>query len=149
MKRAVLANEYGVFKNAVRDWFAEIQSGTALDSKAYKDFAKHIVAPGDCVITFNYDVSLERELRFAGKFEAGYGYGFSIPGVPGNSSTKVLKLHGSTSWLALLFGGISGFSAFQPGRTLGDPVIPKKELSFLGYTKAADPRLEWEAGRCR
>jgi len=57
--------------------------------------------------------------------------------------TKVLKLHGSTSWLALLFGGMtSGFSAFQPGNTLSArPVIAKNELSFLGYTDAVDPRF--------
>src|SRR5208282_5807803 len=100
IKRAVIANEYGVFKNAVCEWFAEIQQGVALTSSAYQDFARGIVAPGDCVITFNYDVSLERELRLARKFEVGDGYGFPIEGLPGGSKTKVLKLHGSTSWLA-------------------------------------------------
>jgi len=140
-RRTLTANEYGVFKNALRDWFAEIQRGKALASSAYQDFAKNIVAKGDCVITFNYDVSLERELRLAKRFEVGDGYGFPIEGLPGNSGTKVFKLHGSTNWLALLFGGItSGFSAFQPGNTLSArPVIAKNELSFLGYTDAADP----------
>ncbi len=143
LKRAGVANEYGVLKNAVRDWFAEIQQGAALTSSAYRDFAKGVIARGDCVITFNYDVSLERELRLAGRFEVGDGYGFPIEGLPGGSATKVLKLHGSTSWLALLFGGIvSGSSAFEPGHTLGDrPVIAKNELSFLGYTDAVDPRF--------
>ena len=142
-KRAVLANQYGVFKNAVRAWFAEIQQGTALQSSAYRDFARNIVVPGDCIITFNYDVSLDRELHLAGKFEVGDGYGFQIEGLPGRSPTKILKLHGSTSWLALLFGGItSGVSQFSPGHTLGDrPVIPKNELSFLGYADAIDPRF--------
>jgi hypothetical protein len=132
-----------VFKNAVREWFAEIQQGAALESSAYQDFARNIVAPGDCIITFNYDVSLERELRLARKFEVGDGYGFPIEGLPGRSSTKVLKLHGSTNWLALLFGGLtSGPSAFQPGNTLSvPPVIGKKELSFLEYTGAVDPRF--------
>jgi hypothetical protein len=137
LQRAVLANEYGVFKNAVRDWFAEIQYGPALNSTAYKDFARDIVVPGDCVITFNYDVSLERELRLAGKFEVGDGYGFRVEGLPTGSKVKVLKLHGSTNWLALLF------ASFQPGGTLSDrPVIAKNELSFLGYADAADPRFE-------
>ena len=72
LERAVIANEYGVFKNAVRDWFAEIQQGAALTSSTYQDFAKNIVVPGDVVITFNYDVSLERELRLAGRFEVGF-----------------------------------------------------------------------------
>jgi hypothetical protein len=143
LRRAAIAHEYGVFKNAVRDWFAEIQQGVALASSAYRDFARNIIVPGDCIITFNYDVSLERELRLAGRFEVGDGYGFPIEGLPAKSGTTLLKLHGSTSWLALLFGGMtSGFSAFQPGHTLGDrPVIAKNELSFLGYTDAVDPRF--------
>jgi hypothetical protein len=141
--RAVLANNYGVFKNAVRAWFAEIQQGAALNSLAYQAFARNIVVPGDCIITFNYDVSLDRELRLAGRFEVGDGYGFPIESLPGGSPTKILKLHGSTNWLALLFGGMtSGYSQFQLGNTLGDrPVIAKNELSFLGYADAIDPRF--------
>jgi hypothetical protein len=141
-RRALVANEYGVFKNAVREWFAEIQRGRqAMTSSAYRAFARNIAAKGDCIITFNYDVSLERELRLAGKFEVGDGYGFPIEGLPGKSATKVLKLHGSTNWLALLFGGMtSGLSAFRHGNTLGArPAIPKNELSFLEYADAADP----------
>ncbi len=142
-ERAVVANEYGVLKNAVREWFAEIQRGTALKSSVYQDFANNVVSPGDFIITFNYDVSLDRELHLAGKFEVGDGYGFPIERIPGESATRILKLHGSTSWLALLFGGItSGYAQFHPGKTLGDrPVIPKNELSFLGYVDAIDPRF--------
>lgn len=143
-KRSVVANEYGVLKNAVREWFASIQRGAALSSSTYQAFAREIVASGDCIVTFNYDVSLERELRLAGKFELGDGYGFSIEGLPGGSATRVLKLHGSTSWLALLFGGIrSGASQLMPGSTLGArPVIGKNEISFLGYPDAAvDPKF--------
>jgi hypothetical protein len=141
VRRTLVANEYGVFKNAVREWFAEIQQGKALDSSVYRDFANEIVIPGDCIVTFNYDVSLERELRLAGKFEIGDGYGFRIEGLPGESATKILKLHGSTSWLALLFGGMtSGISSFQRGNTLGTrPAIPRNELSFLGYAHEVDP----------
>ena len=140
-QRAVVANEYGVFKNAMRAWFSEIQNGKALKSLTYRDFATNVITPGDCIITFNYDVSLERELKLVGRFEVGDGYGFRIEGLPGGSATKVLKLHGSTSWLALLFGGMrSGFSQFEPGNTLGSrPVIAKNELSFLGYKDVVDP----------
>jgi len=140
-QRSRVASAYGVLQNAVRDWFGEIQRGTALDSPAYRDFAANIVAPGDCIITFNYDVSLERELRRAGKFEIGDGYGFTMEGLPGETKTRVLKLHGSTSWLALLFGGSTGFSSFQPGSTLSRPVIGTNELSFLEYTDVVDPRF--------
>ncbi len=141
-KRAKVANAYGVLQNAVRDWFAEIQSGPALRSSAYRDFASHIVSEDDCIITFNYDVSLERELRCAGKFEIGDGYGFTMEGLQRGSKTRILKLHGSTSWLALLFGGAtSAFSSFQPGNTLSTPVIGSNELSFLGYKDTVDPRF--------
>lgn len=139
-QRVVLGNEYGVLKNAVRAWFSEIQWGVALASCAYRDFARNVIAPGDRVITFNYDVSLERELTLAEKFQVGDGYGFPIENLPVKSATKVFKLHGSTSWLAPLFGGMtSGFAAFQPGQTLGRPAIAKNELSFLGYGDAIDP----------
>jgi hypothetical protein len=141
--RTIVANEYGVFQTAVRAWFAEIQQGPALQSQVYRDFAKSVISNGDCIITFNYDVSLERELKLAGKFEVGDGYGFLIDNLPTGSSTRVLKLHGSTNWLALLFGGItSGPVAFSPGNTLGSrPVIPKNELTFMGYTGASDPKF--------
>jgi hypothetical protein len=142
-KRTVLANEYGVLQTAVRAWFAEIQQRAASLSTAYQSFARDIVARGDCVITFNYDVLLERELRLAGKFEIGDGYGFQIETLPAKSATKVLKLHGSTSWLALLFGGrTSGFFQVGSGGTLESrPVIAKNELSYLGYADAIDPRF--------
>src|SRR5580698_2218273 len=94
LKRTLIANEYGVFKTAVRARFAEIQQDAALTSSAYRDFAVNVVAPGDCIVTFNYDVSLDRELKLAGKFEAGRGYGFPIQGLPEKSDTKILKLHG-------------------------------------------------------
>src|SRR5581483_7641726 len=54
-KRIVVANEYGVLQTAVRAWFAEIQQRAASSSSAYRDFARNIVVPGDCIITFNYD----------------------------------------------------------------------------------------------
>jgi len=137
--RTIVANEQSVLVNAVRSWFTEIrQTGNA---DAYKRFAAEIVAPGDCVITFNYDVSLDRELKLASKFEVGDGYGFRIEQLPDKSATKVLKLHGSTSWLALMFGGItSGPFSFQPGNVLGHrPVIGGDEFSYLGYSNVSDP----------
>jgi hypothetical protein len=143
MKRTVIANEYGVLQTALRAWFVEIQGGAAASTSAYRPFARDVVSPGDSIVTFNYDVLLEKELKRAGKFEVGDGYGFMIEDLPGNSATKVLKLHGSTSWLALLFGGrTSGYFQFEPGNTLGSrPVVPKNELSYLGYPDATDPRF--------
>jgi hypothetical protein len=144
VQRTVLANEYGVLKNALRAWFMEIQRRSALTGYPYQEFAKNVVAAGDRIVTFNYDVSLERELKLAAKFEVGDGYGFRVENLPAESPTRVLKLHGSTSWLALLFGGItSGPFSFEPGNILSSPpVIPKNELSFMGYpADAIDPRF--------
>lgn len=142
-RRTIVANEYGVLQTAVRAWFAEIQHGRALQSSAYRHFARNLISRADSIITFNYDVSLDRELKLAGKFEVGDGYGFPIESLPVGSPTKLFKLHGSTNWIALLFGGItSGPFVFTPGNTLGSrPVIPKNELSFLGYADESDPKF--------
>jgi hypothetical protein len=130
--RTIVANEQSVLVNALRSWFIGIQQRRS--AQAYKKFAAEVVASGDCIITFNYDVSLDRELKLAGKFEIGDGYGFRIESLPSGSATRILKLHGSTSWLALIFGGAtSGVSQFQPGGTLGlRPVVGKNEISFSG-----------------
>jgi hypothetical protein len=64
-----------------------------------------------------------------------------MEGLPRGTKTRVLKLHGSTSWLALLFGGSTGFSSFQLGSTLSRPVIGTSELSFLEYSDVIDPRF--------
>jgi len=144
--RAVLANELGVFTYAVRGWFAEIrQQERAL---AYRHFAKNIALPGDCIITFNYDVSLDRELALAGKFAVGDGYGFLIENLPRESHVKILKLHGSTNWLALMFGGIkSGFSQIEPGNTFGSrPVIAKDDLGLVACADAVDPGFQRGGG---
>ena len=45
---------------ALREWFRQIHRGTA---DAYAGFAETIAQPGDMMITFNYDDSLERELK--------------------------------------------------------------------------------------
>ncbi len=142
VKRAKIGAAYGVLQNAVRDWFGAIQRSSKLDP-TYREFAKNVISDGDCIITFNYDVSFERELKHAGKFEIGDGYGFPMEGLPVGSKTKMLKLHGSTSWLALLFGGVTaGFSSFA-GNTLSSPVIGTNELLFLGYDEGVvDPRFK-------
>lgn len=80
-------------------------------------FARVIVQPGDTVITFNYDTLAESFLCEARKWLPHDGYGVhlplgyepfgqpifsdlphSLPELPG-SPVKVLKLHGSASWV--------------------------------------------------
>ncbi len=43
---------------------------------AYARFSDTIVRTGDVILTFNYDDSLERELRRASKWDVAQGYGF-------------------------------------------------------------------------
>jgi hypothetical protein len=52
----------------------------------------------------------------------------------------LLKLHGSTNWLALLFGGAtSGVFAVHGGALGARPVIASGDISFLGYDGLSDP----------
>ena len=97
---------------AIRELFKEIHQRDQGD--AYAIFASRIVKPDDCVISFNYDVSLDSHLCKAGKWSAGDGYGFSLEGLPQDSQVKLLKLHGSINWLAVLFGGRTGGSLLFP-----------------------------------
>ena len=60
----------------------------------------------DVVVTFNYDDSLERELRRRGLWDVSQGYGFPLGKSGQPSPVLVLKLHGSINWLALIFGGV-------------------------------------------
>ena len=109
---------------AIREWFTEIRQQPA---ESYRLFARCIVQPGDVIISFNYDVSLDRELKLADKWQVGDGYGFPIDGLPDGSRVKLLKLHGSANWLARV--------PLQESR----PLLCRSELSFLGYPSEVDP----------
>jgi hypothetical protein len=120
--------DYHVLSDALQERFGEIRENPA---GAYEHFCAHVVRPGDCIITFNYDVSVDRELRRAGKWHVGDGYGFTIVELPEKSPVKILKLHGSSNWLASLWQ--------SPGDGFGwRPVISDAEMSFLGYTDQRD-----------
>lgn len=101
----------------------------------YEKFAQEKVYPNDVVITFNYDVACERELRKAGIWQISDGYGFSagLHDFPA-SRVRVLKLHGSTNWLDVILGGIHA-GGFDPDGSLGErPVIyGTRSFETLGY----------------
>jgi hypothetical protein len=87
------------------------------------------------IITFNYDDSLERELKRSDKWDISRGYGFPLNSVKRSSDVLVLKLHGSMNWLVSVFGGATG-GAFivNPESSFGNyPVIHPADLNFLGY----------------
>jgi len=128
-----LGTRLGYLSTALRTWFCKIRTGKA---HAYAQFAESIVRPGDVVISFNYDDSLERELKRVGKWDISRGYGFDLGSVIEPSAVLILKLHGSINWLVSLFGGATPGSVFAvPGNSsLGDrPVIHRADLEYLGY----------------
>lgn len=132
-ERMRLGNSRGRLVDCLRQWFREIHRNPA---PLYTDFSKRIIDPGDIVITFNYDDSLERELRACGKWDAGNGYGFRLGEQESHSPVSVLKLHGSINWLVSLFGGaLGGAFIVNPQSSMGEhPVIHQADLEFLGYT---------------
>jgi hypothetical protein len=128
-------------REAVCVFFDSIRTNNA---SLYRQLASEVVQNGDVVITFNYDVSLDRELREAGKWEISNGYGFDLetPDIQ-SSATTLLKLHGSTNWMDSIFAGLRGGQTQQGGGdSLGTrPVILPREFEFLGYAGAHDPRF--------
>jgi len=131
IERGNLSHQLSWIGYGIQQWFREIRQRP---SASYELFAQSIVQPGDTVITFNYDDSLDRELRRSGKWQIEDGYGFRLGQTQVASQVRLLKLHGSINWLVSVFGGKTGF--FQGGEdSLGfKPVIHQVDLDFLGYT---------------
>jgi hypothetical protein len=107
-------------------------------------FAKSIIEPGDTIVTFNYDDSLDRELRRRGIWNVSNGYGFPLGHDEGSSEVMLLKLHGSANWLISLFGGaVHGAFLVNPANSMGEaPVIHRADLRFLGYDEFAGRTYE-------
>jgi hypothetical protein len=101
---------------------------------SYAAFAEARCRAGDVVITFNYDDSLERELKRMHLWDVSQGYGFPLGSLEHPSDVCVLKLHGSINWLVSLFGGATSGTFAVERTTMGDhPVIHQADLRFLGY----------------
>ncbi len=142
-QRGNLGTSSGKLCEALPEWFRQICTSPA---PSYAMFAEHIAQPGDTVITFNYDVSLERELRRFGRWDISRGYGFPLGTVDIPSEVTMLKLHGSVNWLISLYGGATG-GAFliDPPSSMGSgPVIHRFDLELLGYTNFSG--RTWESG---
>ncbi len=126
--------------HGLRRWFEQIDRTSP--NLSYHLFAREVIQPNDTVITFNYDVSLDKELKRAGLWEVGDGYGFEIENLPASSRVALLKLHGSINWRALLFGGRRAAVVNNLERSLGRrPVLFDSDLRTLGYDHAVDSRL--------
>ncbi len=128
---------------AIRESFDFIRQQPA---DLYQGLAR-MLHPGDAVITFNYDLGIERALQRKGVWQLTNGYGFPIQDDE-PSQVNIYKLHGSTNWHALLFqgrmGGPFAISFDSHGRlsSLGDrPVLPcRPDLDYLGLPDFVDPR---------
>lgn len=127
------------FVESLRQWFGNIHRQR--NARAYEVFASEIVQSGDCIVSFNYDVSLDSKLHQAGKWEVGDGYGFSADGLARGSRVKLLKLHGSINWFAVMFGGRTGgpFSLGSEGVFGRRPAFCDNDLTALGYQNVHDP----------
>lgn len=116
-------------KEAIRDYFDAIRSAPAV----LYDSLACLVRPDDVVITFNYDLGVERALRAAGSWDVKRGYGFPIESADTPSPVEVLKLHGSTNWRALLFGGRTGFSVARNSVGNRPVLFFRPDLAYVGY----------------
>ena len=113
--------------SAFREFFYEIEKKRS-EPAAYDNFA-HKVAPGSSIITFNYDVALERSLAKHEKWDIGNGYGFQFLADRPPSTVKVYKLHGSVNWFK------------SPVYDVPPPVIFTRDLQLLGFETLVDPRV--------
>jgi hypothetical protein len=129
------ANVAADIRSAIADFFAQIRQ----EAHLYRQFADEKLKNGDVVISFNYDVAIERELKRAGLWEISDGYGFNVLQSHSKSPVVVLKLHGSVNWVQCL--GVGGIMAI----TLYDqrPAIMPHDLAYLGYVDR-DPA--WREG---
>jgi len=102
----------GILLWALEHYFAwrhedDYESSRTKDWDSLREFAD-LLSPGDVVITFNYDATLERVLWGQGKWSPSDGYGFDLvfqksrhdrtPVPFDDSQIVVLHLHGATGW---------------------------------------------------
>lgn len=131
IQRPIRGQLLWALRESVREFFNDLRGQPA---EYYERLANEYIRPDDVIVTFNYDLALERTLKRADLWEIGNGYGFPLNIEIPPSKTKILKLHGSTNWWALLFGGTTGFSQADSGALGVRPVIFfKPEFEFLGY----------------
>jgi len=129
-------NMIGAFNVAIPELFHDLRHNTSLARDLYHALAQEKIKPEDTVVTFNYDLACERALHMAGLWEVSDGYGFDlgVEWIP-SSKVRILKLHGSTNWLGILFGGNMGFSQASSVYDHRPAVFGKREFAFLGYAE--------------
>ncbi len=113
---------------AFREFFYQMEE-LRTEPNAYDSFAERKADPDSGVITFNYDVALERALTKVGKWDVGTGYGFRFLPDTLESRVTVYKLHGSVNWFK------------HPIDDAPPPVTLTRDLRLLGYEDLVDPRI--------
>ena len=139
LEKVMLKRIRGAMKAMIPLYFNSLRSKPA---ELYRVFADHVLALGDAVITFNYDLALDREMKRAGKWSIGNGYGFEVDPIHlGISPCMFFKLHGSTNWRGERFQGLQSLSVTSLNNLpLGQrPIIDPSEFQFLEYGEASDP----------
>jgi hypothetical protein len=123
-------------QEAVREYFETIRSTPA---PLYDELSRHLL-PGDKVVTFNYDLAIERALHTAELWNVESGYGFPIVDGCQRSPVEVLKLHGSTNWRRVHFGGVTAGPSAVNFNSLSDrPVLYlRSDWEYLGYHEPVD-----------
>ena len=130
------ANLIANIQEAIRECFDTIRAHPMC---LYDRLAQDHIHEGDTIITFNYDLGVERALRSAGHWEIDDGYGFRIKNTQQSSAVPVLKLHGSTNWRGLLFGGSPGFGVACDSLGSRPVLFFRPDLEYLGYQEFKDP----------
>ncbi|MBS1855843.1 MAG: SIR2 family protein, partial [Acidobacteria bacterium] len=113
---------------ALREFFYQTEQ-LRTEPNAYESFAVRKACPHSSVITFNYDIALERALAKAGKWDIGDGYGFQFLPDRLPSGVTVYKLHGSVNWFK------------EPINNTPPPVIFTRDLELLGYKDLVDRKV--------
>jgi len=114
----------------------------------YVEFARRL-QPDDSVLTFNYDVLLERTLEATGKpyrlFPLRYDSASKHTATVGDSrdEVRVIKLHGSIDWFDRTLYGMREKECRKHGLTASRPHPVFAHLDELGVTKLLDgPRFD-------
>ncbi len=113
---------------AFREFFYQTEE-LRTEPNSYDSFAERKAGPDSGVITFNYDIALERALGKSGKWDIGNGYGFPFLHDRLASKVTVYKLHGSVNWFK------------DPINDVPPPVIFTRDLELFGYEHLVDPRV--------
>lgn len=132
----------------------------------HKSLVSHL-APGDVVISFNYDTIMDHALHSLGSWNYSEGYGVSfnpevsshvshkrygcceMPGMKMEDRILLLKPHGSLNWVAVLEPSLDpSVSANVLDRPLGRPIgYHNAEIANYFWEKAlpvGEPKTAWE-----